>query len=88
LRALTRPGELIPGDGPVPVATASRRATIRIRNAGRFPAYIGSHFPLVRASVALEFPREGLEGARPALPAGATVRIDPGAEVELEILWP
>jgi urease beta subunit len=42
----------------------------------------------VRASAALEFPRDGLDGARPALPAGATVRIDPGAEAELEILWP
>ena len=78
----------MPGDGPVPAAAATRRAMLHIRNTGRFPAFIGSHFPLVRASAALEFPREGLEWARPALPAGATVRIDPGAEVELEIVWP
>ena len=57
-----KPGELIPGDGPVPSAPASRRATVRIRNTGRFPAYIGSHFPLARASAALEFPRDGLDG--------------------------
>jgi urease beta subunit len=82
-----RPGELIPDEGPVPAAPAERRATLRIRNTGRFPAFLGSHFSLVRASAALEFPRDGLEGARPALPAGATVRIDPGAEVELEVLW-
>jgi urease beta subunit len=71
----------------VPAAAGERRETVRIRNTGRFPAFIGSHFQLVRASGALEFPREGLDGARPALPAGATVRIDPGAEVELEVLW-
>jgi urease beta subunit len=78
---------VIPGDGPVPAAPEGRRATVRVRNTGRFPAFLGSHFPLERASAALAFPREGLEGARPALPAGATIRIDPGAEVELEILW-
>jgi urease beta subunit len=82
-----RPGEVIPGEGPVPAAAASRRATIRIRNTGRFPAYIGSHFPLMLASAALEFSRDGLDGARLDLPAGATARIDPGAEVELPILW-
>jgi urease beta subunit len=82
-----RPGELIPGEGPVPAASAKRRATVRVRNTGRFPAFLGSHFPVARASTALEFPRDGLEGARPALPAGATVRIDPGAEIELEVLW-
>jgi urease beta subunit len=82
-----RPGELFPGEGPVPSAPAVRRGTVRIRNAGRFPAFIGSHFPLARASGSLEFPREGLEGARLDLPAGATARIDPGEEVELEVLW-
>jgi urease beta subunit len=82
-----RPGEVIPGEGPVPAAAARRRATIEIRNTGRFPAYIGSHFPLLFASAALEFPREGLEGARLDLPAGATARIAPGGTVELPILW-
>jgi urease beta subunit len=82
-----RPGEVVPGEGPVPAVSASRRATIRIRNTGRFPAYIGSHFPLVLASEALDFPRDGVEGARLDLPAGATTRIDPGGEVEVPILW-
>jgi len=83
-----RPGEVVPGDGPVPAAPAGRRATVTVRNGGRFPAYLGSHFPLARASETLDFPREGLEGARLALPAGATARIDPGAAVELEVVWP
>jgi urease beta subunit len=82
-----RPGEVIPGDGPVPTAVFSRRATIAIRNTGRFPAFIGSHFPVGRASAALVFERAGLEGARLALPAGASVRIDPGATVEVEVGW-
>jgi urease beta subunit len=58
-----------------------------IRNAGRFPASIGSHFPLLAASRALEFPRDGLEGARLDLPAGASVRIEPGEDLEVAVRW-
>jgi urease subunit beta len=82
-----RPGEIIPGEGPVPAAVVRRRATVQIRNTGRFPAYVGSHFPLALASAALEFAREGLDGARLDLPAGATARIDAGGQVELPIVW-
>jgi urease beta subunit len=82
-----RPGEILPGEGPAPAATARRRGSHTIRNTGRFPAYLSSHFPLVWASAALEFPREGLDGARLDLPAGASVRIPPGETVEVDVLW-
>ncbi|MFQ5427179.1 MAG: urease subunit beta [Gaiellales bacterium] len=82
-----RPGELIPGDGPVPTAAPSRRAVVAIRNSGRFPAYIGSHFPVARASRALEFERDGLGGARLDLPAGASARIEAGETAELDVIW-
>jgi len=82
-----RPGEILPGDGPTPFAPASRRARLTVRNTGRFPAYLSSHFPLPWASAALEFPREGLEGARLDLPAGASVRIPPGGEVVVDVVW-
>ena len=82
-----RPGEVIPGDGPVPKAAVTRRATVRVRNTGRFPAYIGSHYPLSRVSSALELDRVSVAGARADLPAGASARIDPGGEIELEVVW-
>jgi urease subunit gamma/beta len=82
-----RPGEILAGDGPVPSASATRRAKLIVRNTGRFPAYLSSHFPLAWASAALEFPREGIEGARLDLPAGASVRIAPGKELEVDVLW-
>jgi urease subunit alpha len=83
-----KPGELLAGDGPVPAGRGGRRDTVRVRNDGRFDAYLGSHAPLTEASGALHFSREGLEGARPALPAGATVRIPAGEEVDVEVVWP
>ena len=82
-----RPGEVIPADGPPLVAEHSRTATVPVCNRGRFPAFLTSHFPLVTASRALEFDRSGLEGARPRLPAGSSVRIGPGETVELEVTW-
>jgi urease beta subunit len=82
-----RPGEVIPGEGSVPRASGRRYATVKIANRGRFPVFLGSHFPLAEASHDLELPRRELHGARLALPAGATLRIAAGEEVEAQILW-
>ena len=49
-----RPGEIIPADAPAPAAVTARTATVAVTNAGRFDAYLTSHFPLARASAALE----------------------------------
>jgi urease beta subunit len=78
---------VIPGEGPAPTAPGRRYATVTIANRGRFPAFLGSHFPLSEVSSDLELPRQELLGARLALPAGATLRIAPGEEVEAEVLW-
>jgi urease beta subunit len=82
-----RPGEVVPGDGPVPEAVPSRTARVTITNRGRFPASLSSHVPLEWVSPTLEFSREGLSGARLRLPAGASTRIEPGASVEVEVIW-
>jgi len=78
---------VIAGDGPVPAARPSRVAKLRIANRGRFPASLSSHIPLDWASPTLEFEREGLAGARLLLPAGAAVRIEPGAKLDVEVMW-
>jgi urease subunit beta len=82
-----RPGEVIPGDGPVPAAKPSRTATITVVNRGRFPASLSSHVPLEWVSPTLEFPRDEVSGGRLRLPAGASTRIEPGAAVEVEVMW-
>jgi urease beta subunit len=75
--------------GPVPCADPARREIVSVTNHGRFDAYLTSHFPVARASAALEFarPRDQLEGARALLPAGASVVIAPGASVAVELSW-
>jgi urease subunit beta len=84
-----RPGEIIPADRPVPTASIARRVEVRIRNNGCFPVSIGSHFPLAWASAALELEpsRDELVGARLELPAGATLRIEPGDRAAASAMW-
>ncbi|MGI9658982.1 MAG: urease subunit beta [Gaiellaceae bacterium] len=82
-----RPGELVPGPGPAPQATPAKAARVTMRNSGKFPIYLGSHFDLVRASALLEFDRASVDGARLGLPAGATARIAAGETVELDVVW-
>lgn len=82
-----RPGEVLLGEGPVPVAPTSRIATVRIGNRGRFPASLSSHFPLEWASRELVFVPDEVAGGRLNLPAGASVRIEPGAEIDVEVMW-
>ena len=82
-----KPGEIVTADAGAPAVNATRRARLPARNAGRLPVYIGSHFELQRLSDAIELDRSDLAGARLALPAGATLRIEPGETVELDLVW-
>jgi urease beta subunit len=90
------PGEIVVGAGPVPTPLPARRELVSVTNRGRFDAYLTSHFPVAAASSALEFARptgaapvarDQLDGARPLLPAGASVLIGPGETVSLELAW-
>jgi urease beta subunit len=91
-----RPGEVLIGTGPAPMARPLRRELVSVTNRGRFDAYLTSHFPVAGASRALEFAwpnaassltRDQLEGARPLLPSGASVLIAPGESVAVELAW-
>jgi urease beta subunit len=82
-----RPGEIIVADAPAPRRAHPRTATITIRNRGRLDAYLTSHYPVARASALLEFDRRGLEGARPLLPAGGSVRLPAGEAAEVQVTW-
>ena len=82
-----RPGEIVAGSGPVPVASPSRRERLPVRNTGRFAAYLGSHFDLARASTALQFDRGAATGARIDQPSGATIRIAAEETIELDVIW-
>jgi urease subunit beta len=74
------PGEIFPAADPV-MGNADRPATLlRIVNTGDRPVQVGSHFHLAEANDALEFDRQAARGLHLDLPAGTSVRFEPGAD--------
>jgi urease subunit alpha len=73
------PGELLPSDGPVVLGPHAGQELL-IRNTGDRPVQVGSHYHLAAANPALVMDRDAATGMRLAIPAGTSVRFEPGIE--------
>jgi urease subunit alpha len=73
------PGELLAADQPVELGPHTGQELI-IRNTGDRPVQVGSHYHLAAANPALEMDRDAAIGMRLAVPAGTSVRFEPGIE--------
>jgi urease subunit beta len=73
-----KPGEVL-CDGP-PVELLADRATIEatVSNSGDRPVQVGSHYHFAEANPALGFDRAAAHGKRLDIPAGTSVRFEPG----------
>lgn len=80
------PGELLPGDGPVPINSGRPVLTLAVTNTGDRPVQVGSHYHFAEANPALEFDRAAAWGHRLAVPAGTAVRFEPGIDREVELV--
>ena len=81
---------LIPGEyvlSPDPVICNENRKTIKVSvsNRGDRPCQIGSHTHFFEVNRALDFPREQTFGYRLNIPAGTSVRFEPGDTKEVEL---
>jgi urease beta subunit len=75
------PGEIIPAEGRDITLNAGRRTkTLTVRNTGDRGIQVGSHFHFFEVNRALEFDRTKALGMRLDIPAGTSVRFEPGAE--------
>ncbi|WP_020670028.1 urease subunit beta [Amycolatopsis nigrescens] len=81
-----RPGEIIPADLPVPLNPGRPRTRLRVRNTGDRPVQVGSHYHFAQVNPALDFDREAARGLRLHVPAGTSVRFEPGIEREVELV--
>ncbi|HEX6393749.1 MAG TPA: urease subunit beta [Acidimicrobiales bacterium] len=72
-----RPGEIIVAPGDI-VVTAPAAVSISVSNHGDRPIQVGSHFHFAEANKALAFDRDAAWGMRLAIPAGTSVRFEPG----------
>jgi len=80
------PGEIVPGDGPVPINADRPMRMVAVANTGDRPVQVGSHYHFAEANAALEFDREAAWGHRLAVPAGTSVRFEPGLPREVELV--
>ena len=79
------PGEVIVGPGEITV-TPAVALTIKVSNLGDRPIQVGSHFHFAESNKALEFDRGAAWGMRLAIPAGTSVRFEPGINRLVELV--
>lgn len=82
----TVPGEILPGEGSIEINSGRTVLTVRVVNAGDRPIQVGSHYHFAEANPALEFDRAAARGHRLAVPAGTSVRFEPGISRDVDLV--
>jgi urease subunit beta len=80
------PGELILGDEPVTINADRPHRTVTVLNQGDRPVQVGSHYHFAEANPALAFDRAAARGHRLAVPAGTSVRFEPGVTRDVDLV--
>jgi len=80
------PGEVLHGDGDVVLLEGRDLVSLTVVNTGDRPVQVGSHFHFAEANEALQFDRESAVGRRLAVPAGTSVRFEPGISMEVDVV--
>ncbi|WP_435824031.1 urease subunit beta [Actinoplanes missouriensis] len=75
---MTIPGEILHGDGDIEINAGRPTLELTVRNTGDRPVQVGSHFHFAESNAALEFDRDAAWGHRLGVPAGTSVRFEPG----------
>jgi len=80
------PGEIVTATDPVELNPGRPVTVLRVVNAGDRPVQVGSHFHFAETNPALAFDRAAALGQRLAVPAGTSVRFEPGIERDVELV--
>lgn len=80
------PGEIVFGDGDVELLAGRELTALTVLNTGDRPVQVGSHFHFAEANDALQFDRDAAVGRRLAVPAGTSVRFEPGIAIDVELV--
>ncbi len=79
-------GEVRAAAGERELAAGRERRSVALRNVGDRPIQVGSHFHFADANDALRFDRERARGFRLDVPAGTSVRFEPGIELDVGLV--
>ncbi len=80
------PGEILVAEGTVELNVGRATVTLRVVNTGDRPVQVGSHWHFAEANPALEMDRAAARGRHLAVPAGTSVRFEPGAARDVELV--
>jgi len=80
------PGEIIAASGEIELNTGRPTARIRVENVGDRPIQVGSHFHFAATNPQLAFDRAAAWGMRLDIPAGTSIRFEPGLTREVALV--
>ncbi len=75
------PGELRAAPGEIELNAGRETVELEILNTGHRPIHVGSHFPVADVNTALQLDRAAATGFRFDIPAGTSLRFEPGASL-------
>jgi urease subunit gamma/beta len=72
------PGEVLVDEGAIALNIGRNRVELTVENTGDRPVQVGSHYHFAAVNPALDFDRAAARGYRLDIPAGTSVRFEPG----------
>jgi len=79
------PGEYFLSDEPIIANVKKITITLDVQNTGDRPIQVGSHAHFFEVNKALEFPRRKSYGFHLNIPAGTSIRFEPGDSKKIEL---
>jgi urease beta subunit len=80
------PGEILTPDGAIELSPGRKRVALVVENSGDRPVQVGSHYHFAAANPALAFDRAAARGYRLDIPAGTSVRFEPGVSMRVSLV--
>ncbi len=79
------PGEYFLDDAAIEANRGRKTKRLLVANTGDRPVQVGSHYHFAEVNPSLRFERGEADGMRLNIPAGTSVRFEPGEEKEIEL---
>jgi urease beta subunit len=80
------PGEVLTVDGEIVLNAGRRSLELTVENTGDRPIQVGSHYHFAATNPALSFDRNAARGFRLDVPAGTSVRFEPGLMMNVHLV--
>jgi urease beta subunit len=80
------PGQVYPAEGTIELNAGRPTVELLVENTGDRPVQVGSHYHFAAVNPALQFDRDSAHGYRLDIPAGTSVRFEPGLSRQVRLV--